>query len=117
MKNLNFIRNENGLAWIEVNNKNYNLLFHFLMDIRLYFPIQQDETIENFKSILQGKKTFADIQDPEVYWSYGEGSGYFEIEGTTAYFEPDLSDAPRIVMPLEEVIGIVEKWIAFLRQE
>ncbi len=106
--------------WGKVNrakNSEYMLLSYFLDDIKNYFPYQQDETIENLERVLNGDKTFADIQDPEVYWSYGEGSGYFEIEGTTAYFEPDLSDAPRIVMPLEEVVEIVERWIAFLRQE
>ncbi|WP_299674413.1 hypothetical protein [uncultured Dokdonia sp.] len=105
--------------WGKVNKpltKEYALLSHFLDDIGRYFPYHQDDTIENLKNILKGEKTFADIQDPEVYWSYGEGSGYFEIEGTTAFFEPDSSDAPRIVMPLAEVIEIVQEWIAFLRQ-
>lgn len=120
MEKIIFTKNETyGDKFNEPATRDFALLSHFLDDIGRYFPNQQDETLENLKSVLSGDKTFEDIQDPEVFWSYGGGlgMGYFEIEGTTAYFEPDRADAPRIVMPLEEVIQIVEEWIAFLRQE
>ncbi|WGH74770.1 hypothetical protein P8625_11845 [Tenacibaculum tangerinum] len=118
MKKIEFSR-DNGTAWVKINDDKFRLIFHFLNDFQHNFPYLQDETIENLELVLSGEKTFDDIQDPEVYWSFGSGLGlgYFEVEGTTAYFEPDkeLTDAPRIVMPLEEFINILKEWRAFLR--
>ncbi|WGH74764.1 hypothetical protein P8625_11815 [Tenacibaculum tangerinum] len=119
MEKLKFIKTKTGSNWVQPKNINYLLLSEFLGDYGRHFPSQQDETIENLELVLSGEKTFDDIQDPEVYWSFGGGLGlgYFEVEGTTAYFEPDkeLTDAPRIVMPLEEFINILKEWRAFLR--
>ena len=118
MKKIRFTKHkEHGDKFNEPTSKDFVLLSHFLDDIGRYFPNQQDQTIEDLKSVLKGDKTFDEIQDPDVFWNYGGGLGlgYFEIEDTTAYFEPDKSDAPRIVMPLVEVIEVVEEWVAFLK--
>lgn len=103
----------------EPSDDRFMLISYFLDDFQRYFPHTQDETIENLESVLSGEKTFDEIQDPQIAWSYGGGLGigYFEVEEKTAYFEPDpeLTNAPRIVMPLEEVIEILKDWRTFLR--
>ena len=100
-------------------SKEYVLLSEFFNDYQRYFDSQQNDIITNLELILNNKKTFDEIHDSEVYWCIGSGLGigYFEVENKTAYFEPDekLTDAPRIKMPLRELILLLKEWNEFLK--
>ncbi|WP_298309964.1 hypothetical protein [uncultured Aquimarina sp.] len=92
----------------------YNLLSLFLEDYKE--NVIMDPIIEDLESLMSREKVFDDIQDSSAYWSYGNGQGYFEVEGDTAYFEPfeERTSAPRIVIPLKEVIDLLKEWRVFL---
>ncbi|WP_452602946.1 hypothetical protein [Pontimicrobium sp. MEBiC06410] len=100
------------VKWAVANDNKYDLLGLFVTDAK--FEI--NKIIDDLQSIIKGEKVFDDIQDPEMSWSFGNASGYFEVEGETAYFEPyeDVTDSPRVVMPLKELIGLLKEWKSFL---
>lgn len=109
MKYLTF---KKEVKWAVANDNKYDLLGLFVTDTKYEIV----ETIQNLESVLKGEKVFDDIQDPDMSWSFGNVSGYFEVEGETAYFEPfeDTTDSPRIVMPLKELIDVLKEWKSFL---
>lgn len=92
-------------------DEKYMLLSYFMGE-----QLDQGNVINDLQSIIEGEKVFDDIQDPEMSWSFGNASGYFEVEGETAYFEPfeDVTDSPRVVMPLKELISLLKEWKSFL---
>lgn len=105
-----------GSKWTHHTSKEYVLLSLFMDDYTEELVL--DPIISDLESLLSGDRVFDDIQDSSAYWSYGNGQGYFEVEDDTAYFEPfeDRTDAPRVVMPLKEVVDLLKEWRSFLSQ-
>ena len=94
------------------DEEKYILLSYFLSTFR---SSDLTEFIEMFEEVETGKKTFEEVWNPNVYLSFGNGSGYIELDKTTAYF---FSFSPKternFEMPLKELIDIMKRWKAFL---
>jgi len=115
MNKLKFELIDNTVAWATQSDDKYTLLALFIGE---YADLNHDilSPINNLKAILNGETTFDKIQDPTAWWSYGNGAGTFECDQETAWFDPDeeVTDAPRLEMPLSEVIYWLTEWKAFL---
>jgi hypothetical protein len=101
----------------DIIEQEYLLLNYFIADYRR--PEILSEIIEKLKHVANGEKTFDEIrQHPQVLWSFGEGSGIFECDKDTAYFESEHPDTePSMEIPLQELIGILERWKDFLEKD
>lgn len=88
------------------------LLGYFISDTRYSIL----EVIKDLESVYKGEKTFNEILDhPQVYWDFGEGSGYIECDQKTASlisFYPN--SLPSMELPLKELIDILYEWKTFL---
>jgi len=107
-----------GSNFVLSTNERYALLASFIGE---YHSLDHDvpSKIKNLKSVLKGEKTFDEIQDTNMYWSYGNGIGTFECDQETAYCDPDENetDAPALQMPLSEVIYLLKEWQAFMENK
>ena len=120
MKKLEFYNLETGknqyLSEIRVLDNDYMILSDFLISNRFLHHIQTD-IIEPLEEIIEGNKTFQEIQDPNAAWNFADGYCEFEVEGKTAYFTHHKGWEPNLEMPLQEVVDYLKEWKAFLEQK
>ncbi|MBL7725399.1 MAG: hypothetical protein JNK27_14725 [Chitinophagaceae bacterium] len=79
-----------------------------------WHPDDTARNIANLESVRSGEKSFADIQPPNIQWSFGNFSGSFECDKDTAYLDAS-SDVryESLILPLQEVIDLLKEWKAF----
>lgn len=93
--------------------KEYMLLYYFLGTFRGKFDLHK--LIEDFTSVETGKKTFVEIQDPNVCLTFGNDSGYLEIDKDIAHFISNYPHTdPDLDMPLKELVELMKQWRDFL---
>lgn len=114
MINVKFLDLGVGGYVAEIENDKCAMLSYFINDYHTSYDLPK--IINDLKQVASGEKTFDEIrQHPQVLWSFGEGSGVFECDKDTAYFESEHPDTePSMEMPLQELIDILERWKDFL---
>ncbi len=115
MKKVEFVHiKQHDFKALKPLSDQYLLLSYFIEDYR--YRTSLNETISKLESIRSGQKTFDQAQQPNVLWSFGNASGYFECDKDTAYLEPLDADSEfqRVVLPLQEVIDLFKEWKRFL---
>lgn len=114
MKKIEFIHiTKHDLKDVKATDNKYMILSFFIGNYRFDWDI--DRVIVRLEQIRSGEKRFDEIQDPDIYWSFGASSGYFECDQETAYLEPlDNPSMQPLELPLQEVIDLFKEWKNFL---
>ncbi len=112
MKKLEFIENKkyNDKAATPTEDK-YMLLFYFVDGYREYVL---DDIIFDLDDVQKGVKTFAEIQEPNACWSFGNGAGYLEADKDVAHFIAWDATHESFDMPLLELVDLLKEWKVFL---
>lgn len=107
------VMQDHDLKVVRPKGKQYVLLSYFLGTFRTKWDLPV--LTNGLEQVAKGEKTFDEVQDPNGYLSFGEGSGYLECEDGTAYFiSNDTETLPSMEMPLKELVQLMKEWQALL---
>lgn len=114
IRKINFKRIDNdALSVVESTDEKYILLDYFVGHYRDTSFLQND-IIEPLELILRNEKTFSEITEGQLEWSYADDYCIFEVEDKTAFFVNEKNSSQNLEMPLKEVVDYLKEWKAFL---
>jgi hypothetical protein len=112
MEKIKFIENKkyNDKGAIPTEDR-FTLLSYFVDGYR---EEVLNDVIADLNDLLKGVKTFDEIQEPNGYWTFGNGAGYLEADKDVAHFIAWDETHQSFDMPLQELIDLLKEWEAFL---